>query len=177
MAIKKSKAPQRLTLSARVRQLAEEMAAHPGLDEEQRIELYKRKHDGKRLIDLAFEMEAIGRVDDYLATLRKYSQAEWNALRLHLIPAMMEDQGIENLTVEDLGRLGLTADLYVSIKSGKKEEFFTWLNKHKLGDLIQDSVNPSTLKSFVKGRMDAGKEIPGDLLNVTPFTRASITKA
>lgn len=167
----------RSPLKERLRVLAEELAQFGHLNEEERKQHYESKHKGKRLLDLAFALDDARGVKDYLDRLSTFANAEVDALRLVLIPGKMEEEGIENLTIEELGRLGLSADLYVSIKSGKKEDFFRWLNKHNLGDLIQDTVNPSTLKSFVKGRMAAGKEIPGDLLNVTPYTRASITKA
>ena len=165
------------TLADQVRAAAAEFAQTGKLEQEARALYYKDKHKGKTLIELAREQNRAQQVKEYLSGLKTMVEAEFDALRLDLIPNQMEADGIENLTIEDLGRLGLTADLYVSIKAGKKEEFFSWLNKHRLGDLIQDSVNPSTLKSFVKSRMDAGKGVPGELLNVTPYTRASITKA
>jgi hypothetical protein len=171
-----AKARKRVTVKDRIRAAAEEFLKYNGQTEEERTKFYEGKHKGKRLIDLAYEMDDIKRVKEYLDRLSTRVNAEFDALRLMVIPSLMEDEGIENLTVEDLGRLGLTGDMYVSIKAGKKEEFFQWLNKHKLGDLIVDTVNPSTLKSFVKLRMDAGKDLPVDLLNVSPYTRASITK-
>jgi hypothetical protein len=58
----------------------------------------------------------------------------------------------------------------------KKAEFFDWLRDNGRGDLLQENINPSTLKATVKGLVKNGEEIPEDLLNVSPFTRASITK-
>lgn len=106
----------------------------------------------------------------------KIVNAHFDVLRLEILPARCEDQGVEGMKIEGVGRLGLTADLNVSVKAGMKEQLFGWFKKSRLGDLIQPTVNASTLKAFVKDRIKAGKPIPDDLLNVNPFTRASITK-
>ena len=103
------------------------------------------------------------------------AQAEFDVLRLELIPAAMEAKGIENQYVTGIGRVGLTGDMYV--RPLDKNAFHNWLREENLDDLISEAVNPSTLKAFTKKRIKAGKPIPDGLLKVTPFTRASITKA
>lgn len=100
----------------------------------------------------------------------------YDVLRFELVPGKMDEQGIENIRYPDIGRVSLTPDLLVSTKPGMKDRLFGWLKKNKLGDLIQPAVNSSTLKAFVKGRMRDGKSYPQEFLNITPVTRASITK-
>ena len=101
--------------------------------------------------------------------------AEYDVLRIEVIPKKMEDEGLENLKVKGVGRVNLTGDMY--IKQANKSGLFSWLRKNKLGDLIQEGVNSSTLKAFIKGRIKDGKPVPGkELVVVTPFTRASITR-
>lgn len=161
-----------------VRTLAAEVKDNPKLDEEQRKLFYKAKHEKvKNVTDLAHIMKAVEEVKEYVSVLSKFVNAEYDMIRLELMPALMEEQGIEGMKIEDLGRLGLAGDMYVSIKAGCKEDFLKWLKKYKLGDLAKPEVNSSTLKAFVKARMAGGKPLPTELLNVTPFTRASITKA
>lgn len=41
---------------------------------------------------------------------------------------------------------------------------------------LSDSVHPSTLKSFVKERLEAGTAIPLDVFGIFEFTRAKITQ-
>ena len=103
--------------------------------------------------------------------------AELDVLRFELIPEKMDEMGVERISFEGIGRISLTGDMLVSVKAGGKEGLFDWLKKQKLGDLIQPSINPSTLKAFVKDRAKKGLEVPTECLNVTPITRASITKA
>lgn len=101
---------------------------------------------------------------------------EYDVLRLELIPTKMEDAGLQNMKIDGIGQVVLTADALVSVKAGLKPKLFAWFRKNNLDDVIKEDVNASSLKAFVKGRLKAGKPIPDELLNVTPITRASITK-
>jgi len=145
--------------------------------EQAKQEFRTRYTDNKiDLIKLARVMKAVEDTRDRLKGELKMANAEYDVLRLEIIPTRMEDKGLEHFKVEDLGRVGLSADLYVSVKSGQKDKFFAWLKKNRLGDLIQGAVNSSTLKAFAKRRIKEAKPIPKDLVNVTPYMKATITK-
>lgn len=160
-----------------VRKFASIFEANPGVDEEARKELARKEYGHSvKTIDLAFELDAIRRAKDYLDDLLKYVNAFHDVMRIELVPEAMEREHIENIRIEDLGRLSLTPDLYVSVKPANKDDLMGWLQARKLGDLIQETINSSTLKAFVSRRIKEGKDYPVDYLNVTPFTRASITK-
>lgn len=138
---------------------------------------YREKYKG--ITDIAHLVREMKRVQDAKVAADEVAK-EWNAefdvLRLEILPTVCEDQGVEGMRVEGIGRLNLTADLYVSVKSGQKEGWFGWLKKNKLSDLIVPSVNASTLKAWAKDRIKKGKPVPDEFLNVTPYQRASITK-
>ena len=102
--------------------------------------------------------------------------AKFDVLRMESIPNKMEVEGIENIKLDGIGRLGLTADLFLSVRGDKKAELYGWLRDNGFGELITDSVNGSTLKAFVKEQIKKGKPIPTDCLSMTPYQRASITK-
>lgn len=112
-------------------------------------------------------------VDELLSALNK----RYDYLRLKAIPDRFDNEGITNMKVEGVGRVQLTADLYASIKSGKKEEAYQYLSDTGHGDVIQPSINPSTMKATIKAMIQKGEEVPEELFTVTPFSRASITKA
>ena len=116
-------------------------------------------------------MERIDSLQEQLKALNK----EYDFLRITKVPQKMEDEGIERLTVAGIGRVSLTADMHVSIKANQREKFYEWLRDNGRTDLLQETINPSTLKAAVKGMYKSGEEVPEDLLNVSPFTRASIT--
>lgn len=104
----------------------------------------------------------------------KLVNAVYDVLRLELVPAKMDEDNVERVTYDGIGRVSLTADMYVTVNN--KTGLFEWLSDEGFGDLIQPTVNASTLKAFVKGRMKDGKDVPAEFLNIKPFTRASITK-
>lgn len=137
---------------------------------------YGEQYKGMGLIELAREMVKAKEAVEKLAERKTKAQAAWDLLRFKLIPDAMAAANQQTVIFSGIGRVSLTADLQVSTKVGMKDKLYAWLKKNRLGDLIQPGVNPSTLKAFVKDRMRAGKEVPGDFLNVTPITRASITK-
>jgi len=134
-------------------------------------EFYK----GCSLTDMAKSMRDLQAIKEEQEAAIKRTNAWLDVVRLEAIPAKMDDDGIERITLDGIGRVSLTADMYVNVKD--KPHLYEWLDMNGFGDIIQPTVNASTLKAFIKGRMKDGKDVPGEFLNVTPFTRASITKA
>lgn len=123
---------------------------------------------------LAREMKDMQVQKEEAENALKRINAWYDVLRYEAIPTKMDDEGIENIRIEGIGRVGLTADMFVSVKD--KQGLFHWLEQEGMDDIIQPSVNSSTLKAFVKGRMKDNLPVPDEFLNITPVTRASITK-
>jgi hypothetical protein len=134
-------------------------------------------YDDMNLIALIREMRKLQLEKDILEADLKECNKHFDFLRITKIPGQMEDEGIKNMSVDGVGRVSLTADMHVSVKAEMKEAFYLWLRDNGREDLIQPTVNSSTLKATVKNMVKKGEEIPDDLLNVSPFTRASITKS
>lgn len=134
------------------------------------------RYDHLGLNDLILAMNSAQINKDAIDEVSKKANAEFDYLRLVLVPNKMDEDGVSNLTLDGIGRVGLTADAYVSIKSGMKGEAYRWLEDTGRGSLITPSVNSSSLKAAVKAALVKGEEIPESLFNVTPFTRASITR-
>lgn len=133
--------------------------------------------EGRSLSDVAQLMHTVRLALDSVDSQKKILQKAFDQLRLKVIPDMMDEQNITSVKIAGLGRLGLTADMHVSTVKEKKLEMFDWLRDTGRGDSIQETVNASTLKAMVKQMIREGEEIPDGLLNVNPFTRASITKS
>ena len=102
---------------------------------------------------------------------------ELDEIRVRKIPTMMESLGLKNVTFEGLGRVQLAADLYLSTKEGKKGEAMQWLRDQGHEGMISESYNASSMKALVRRLLVDGAEVPTELFNITPFTRASIVKA
>jgi len=127
--------------------------------------------------DLARHMKTVRTDLDAADTVKKALQKRFDFLRLQVIPTAMEDEGLGSFNLDGIGRIGLTSDIYASIVSGKKKEAYQWLEDNQHGDLIQPTVNASSLKAAIKQILKKGEEVlPEELFKVTPFSRASITK-
>jgi hypothetical protein len=135
------------------------------------------KYDGMTLVQIIESMSTIQKAKERLEDELKLINKEFDFLRITKVPAKMEEDGVDRITVAGVGRVSLTADMHVSVKADMKEKFYEWLRDNGRGDLLQETVNASTLKAAVKGMYKNGEEIPDTMLNVSPFTRASITKA
>jgi hypothetical protein len=128
------------------------------------------------LMDAIKKMSELKNRIDSMKEEMKDLNKEYDRLRLEEIPSLMEDQGIERLSVDSVGTIYLTSDLYASIPAAGREGAYEWLGDHGYGDLVTQTVNASTLKAFVKGAIERGEELPDELFKVSPFTRAAIRK-
>jgi hypothetical protein len=128
-------------------------------------------------IELVRAMNKIREQKDALELELKETNREFEFLSKVKIPEAFENDKIKNLSVEDIGRISLRTDIYASIKAGHKEEALRWLSDIGSENLIQPTVNSSTLKAFLKGRIRNGEDTPEEFFNITPYQQAVITKA
>lgn len=139
--------------------------------------VFEQQYHAMTTLELVREMNTVRlekeRMEETLSTINK----RYDYLRLIAVPKRFEDEGITNMKVEGVGRVGLTPDLYASIAPDQKGAAYEWLSDNGHGDVIQPTVNSSTLKALMKSIIKSGEEIPSELFKVTPFTRASITKS
>lgn len=153
------------------------------MSDEQHVPTVLQAHKDKKreefkdysLHKLVVTMDATQGVKDGAEAELSLLQAEFDLLRLELIPAKMEEEGVETVRYEGIGRVALTGDMYAQTLD--KEALYAWLRENNLEDLIQPNVNASTLKATIKARIKKGEETPPeDVVKVTPFVRASITR-
>lgn len=141
---------------------------------------YRERYEGMALKALVLNMTLVrARKDDVEKQLANIN-AEYDVLRFEKIPEKMDEDGVKNVVYEDVLahpiRVQLAGDL--RIQTLNKGGLFTWLKRRKAASIVQETVNASTLKSFLKARIKKGAELPGeDIVKITPVTRASIVKA
>lgn len=138
--------------------------------------LVYNEYDSLTLVELVVAMDAVQKQKDVLEEQLKEVNKRFDFLRITKIPTKMEDDDVKNINVASVGRVNLTADMHVSIKAESKPQFYEWLRDNGRSDLLQETINPSTLKAAVKNMFKSGEVVPETLLNVSPFTRASITR-
>lgn len=129
------------------------------------------------LRELCADMKFLQNEIDGLEESVKVKKKQLDELRLKKIPDLMEELEVKTATFEGIGRVQLAGDVYASTIEGKKAEAFQWLRDLGYEDMIVETYNMSTVKALFRKYLKDGVEIPGDIFNVTPFTRASIVKA
>ena len=118
----------------------------------------------------------LGSLEDALSIAKKAAVEAYDTYRLSILPEMVADEGMSSANVPGLGSVYLVSDAYVSVPVGDAPEFHRWLRDNGSSGIIKETVHPGTLKAFIKGMMKEGKEVP-EMVKVTPFTRAQITKS
>lgn len=92
------------------------------------------------------------------------------------VPEVMRAHGIRTITVEGVGRVSLSNRWSCSMLD--KPSGMDWLRNNGYGDLIQETVNASTLGAFARSLTEeTGTELPGEIFKTSVMTFTSITKA
>ena len=134
------------------------------------------KYDGKDLNTLIMAMAKV-KAELEVATAEKTRlQKEYDFLRKQKVPEVMDDDGVGNITLKDVGKVKLTTDVYAYIPEAQREKAYDWLRANCHGYMIKETIHTKTLKAFAVKAIKEGIELPEDLFKVTPFSRASITK-
>jgi len=122
-------------------------------------------------------MKILQEKKDVLEEQLKEINKDLDRLRILEIPQIMESLGVKTTTFDGLGRVQLANDIFASTREGKKDDAMQWLRDCGYEGMITETYNASTLKALFRRMLKDGIEIPEDVFNVTPFTRASIVKA
>lgn len=126
--------------------------------------------------ELALAMYTIKSEIDELGAAKTKLQKQFDILRHGIVPEKLEDEGMQNITIKGIGRLGASPMLQVSVPAGNREKLEEWMYDNDFGELVKGTINSSTLKAWVKEQMEKGAEIPEDLITVRAFMMATLTK-
>jgi hypothetical protein len=128
-------------------------------------------------------LELATKVKDLKATIAEQESAtkkvkeELDRLQLNIIPAKMEDEGVSTVNVKGVGRITVTTQMRTNVPSDNVPALKKWMRENGYGGLISEVINSSTLKSWIKERIQESEEYPADLINIYAFDQASLTKA
>lgn len=113
---------------------------------------------------------------DELDETRKKIGAQLEHMSREVIPGVMEERGVRNITLDDVQRQ-FSKSLRVTASMADKEAGIKWLKENGFGDLIQATVNSSTLSSFAKQYVeDYQKDLP-DCFKMNAMTITSVRKS
>jgi len=143
---------------------------------EELIPTIEKSLEGMGTIDMAFTMNYVRQLKDLIDEFEKPLNKLYDKIRQGALPDQMDEEGIGTIKIKGLGTLYITSDMSISVVSGQQEASVAWLKENGLGDIIKPVVNASTLKATLKAEMGKGTEIPSDIYNVNPFSRAVIKK-
>jgi hypothetical protein len=131
----------------------------------------------EQLREYCASMKSLQNRKEELDAQVKAVNIELDDLRIKKIPELMESMELRNCTIEGLGRVQLAADVFASTREGQKEAAMMWLRDCGYEDMITETYNATSLKALLRRMIVDGTDIPDDIFNVQPFTRASIVKA
>lgn len=107
--------------------------------------------------------------------LKKQIGKCYDHVRIISMPEAMDNDGLESpFTVVGVGKVVLTDDIRVKVKD--KEGSYEWLRDTGNGDIITETVNASTLSALIRRLMREGEEVPTEVYEITPLTRAVINQ-
>jgi hypothetical protein len=114
-------------------------------------------------------------IDDEWSEVTKSLGAATRLLKEKLVPEAFSREGIGSFTSKE-GGYRVTVSELVRASMKDKEQCYAWLRDHDLGDLIQETVNASTLAAAARSLMEEGKELDDDLFEVYIAPNTSVTK-
>jgi hypothetical protein len=152
------------------------------------------KYDSMKVKDLAAELKRLKETAEEIGRLAKIYGAEYKFLSESVLPEVMDEQGIQTMKIEGVGRLQLASDIQCNVLAANRDSLKEWLVENGHASMVSETVNVSTLKAFIREQMkaEAGmptsiqhdaapeevKELwPKSLVSVYLFSKASVVKA
>jgi len=128
-----------------------------------REDIWFEKYRTQSYKDLAMRMRELNLQIKAKDDEAKALKAEFDVIRLRVVPERFAEDDITNMKINGVGRLAISSDAYCNIRSGRQEELLQFLRDQDMGDVIKEGVNPSTLKSLVKEMYKEHLESAGEL--------------
>jgi hypothetical protein len=94
-----------------------------------------------------------------------------NGYQFHVMPPLFHDASVDTVKTLNGYTVNISDDVSVSIPADRKGDAYDWLDKNGYGDIIQSTVNSSTLKATVKGMYKDGVVVPEDVFKVTTLKK------
>ena len=106
---------------------------------------------------------------DALDKARKQVYATLDGMNKGMLPAMFDASGQDLARVPELGRSFYPTTKY-GARVADKEKLYDWLRENNGADLIQETVNASSLAGFLKTMsLDQGIDAPPEVAELTTY--------
>jgi hypothetical protein len=132
--------------------------------------IVERNYEGRKIGDMPHLMKQVQVLLDIVKAEASRLQVHYDIMRRTKIPNMLEEADLKNFRADD--GLGITVvdEWFVSTKN--PEALIEWMKDNGEADLVKEQINPSTLKAFVKRKIEKGEDYPYDDINVTVIPTA-----
>lgn len=101
----------------------------------------------------------------------------WSEAKRVMVPACFEQAGVPNVALSEGFRVGVSEpQIYASVKPGQKSAAFAWLEEQGKRDLVQETINASTLSAFARELGEKNEELPEDIFTVARLPNTSVTR-
>lgn len=138
-------------------------------------ELHKSKRGGA--IALARSFVVLRALKRNLEETEKKFTALFEQFKNIEVPQMFEQEGVTSLPLAEGFRVGVSSAWRASIKEGMKPEAYKWLQENKLGDIIVETINASTLSATAKTLAEEeNRQLPDEFFNVLMQPNTSVTQ-
>lgn len=160
--------------------------------------------DLQRAVQLAELLLKLRQNVERLETELETAKTDMRRVEQEDLPDLMQELGLETFKLTTGETIEVKPEVDCGISEERRARAHTWLTENGFGGLIKtevvakfgrderdaavacaqqiggemvERVHPSTLKSFVKEQMAAGKPVPFDLFGVHPYNKVKITAA
>ncbi len=103
-----------------------------------------------------------------------------NNYRVVIIPERFVAEQIKTVTLlvgNTSYRFSISQLYRASVVEGMKDKAIAWFKKNKYSDIVQETINASTLSAFAKNYVtEQGKDLPDDIFKVAQVPSTSVTK-
>lgn len=111
------------------------------------------------------------RIDEILKPLAELSAQ----IKGVAIPEAFEAAGIPSVNLEEGFRVAVSVSTRASVRPGQKDAAIAWLSDNGYADLVQSTVNASTLSSLAKQIGEDNRDLPDSIFNVALMPNTSVT--
>lgn len=126
-------------------------------------------------VRLARGFVAMRRLKDRIDELDSEFTALFETYKNEVLPGVLEDAGLTNVSLAEGFRVSVSTQVRASIREGKKEAAFAWLEANDLADIIQPTINSSTLAATARSLLEENRELPEDLFTTYTAFNTSVT--
>jgi len=127
------------------------------------------------IVDMARAFVVAHRLQSFIDEAAKAYNKLFELYKTKYMPEALEAAGVTHVPLSEGFRIGMSARTWASVNKDQRDAAYEWLRNNGLGDLIQPTINASTLSAAAKAMLEENRELPEDLFKVAVVPTTSVT--